>query len=1237
MSSDEQVSDRDPQLEALAAGLKQLVAIVGANDLEPSPERGDWAAQRGRVDEARRLALEVVLPGAEAVLAGITAPEEGDHLRNTCADVVGDAAGLLYAARERDAAATVLAGAARVGQGTEAGALAAEGVRDMQSFCQIIRAWWLFRHDRRAEARTLARGFTAMKLLPTIAASAQRIVDAPEPLKQAPSLFTFNGIGVGVLGERDARGDGTYVTTRYAKLIYIPIFPIDAYRVARGEEEGSYYFLHREPLSRAARIWRWVVLAAVLTAGIGYAVASHVGSPDYRLASAIAAAQEAERGESGADPEAQLARYEAALGDSPEASVETAMPAIEAIVRLSGAGLSEPLTVEQVPKVKRVVRRFEALPRWVRSERGAQPMVARIEALAGQLGEASEDAIDAQIRLLADARRLVESGPESQRIAARQQALRGALAGQIAAAWPLRAIRIYAASGEDPQAVAAAAALIDGLDDGPSQWLELAAEIEAWITAASRVGGFDPAVARARERLAAARTVANAPGRAALLAGDAEALRAALAAAPHDQEIAVAVAQGQRAAGDSEAASATLAALGAPGRLVLATQVALAGVWAELGRVQEAESLLAQVLIDRLPAFEDARVAYSEARGKEAERLLARARTGDLPQSLIVRLNAASEAEQSEIFSKWAEQEMATDSRITSLLAAYTAASEVVPVALALGTIQLQRASGLGGAARAAALNAAEHTFLAIQAEAEGVPSYHLGLGEVYHRLGKREEGDREFASLLDAKDPAIALEVANAYRGLGMSERARELSEKLYTDAPSPIRERAAMLRSLLARTVDEGVTWVERADLNNPFTRSHLLSLEAQKLMAKGEWEQADRKLAEILKGHLADAGTQSSSANNAAVTMLQRYQCTGERSMLDEAVRTLEKSRRLTPDNAVILGNLASAVDHQASVALASTYVDVQRLPLADSEAKLVLGSLAEGRTRADVQKRVRGDAMVQRAIDLYRQSALLAPRSTSPYESEGGWLNVSENLEALRDLVARVEAVENLDASDAAAARERHLSGEDDELQRTSLRTWIGRLDLRIAKLDRRKQGPTLAAATFLRGHYLETQGYMDGAEPAVEAAAAYRLAREIWPDLGCRNDETRALALAALHRAAAASPEFASKLTTDLRRVGLNNILLGLARDPNSAATTAARATPEFGRALASLRERGDDELQLADWAIATIGADPALASQAREALTRESRGLQLRLDSHLDPGDERTRELIAHLAALTRG
>ena len=53
------------------------------------------------------------------------------------------------------------------------------------------------------------------------------------PLNGAPSLFTVNGIGVKVYGRRDydAKTD-TFVKTRCLCVFFIPVFALDAFRVA---------------------------------------------------------------------------------------------------------------------------------------------------------------------------------------------------------------------------------------------------------------------------------------------------------------------------------------------------------------------------------------------------------------------------------------------------------------------------------------------------------------------------------------------------------------------------------------------------------------------------------------------------------------------------------------------------------------------------------------------------------------------------------------------------------------------------------------------------------------------------------------------------------------------------------------------------------------------------------------------------------------------------------------------
>ena len=45
--------------------------------------------------------------------------------------------------------------------------------------------------------------------------------------------FNFNGIGTDYYDEYDFRPDGSYVTTEWASLFYLPLFPIRSVRLIR--------------------------------------------------------------------------------------------------------------------------------------------------------------------------------------------------------------------------------------------------------------------------------------------------------------------------------------------------------------------------------------------------------------------------------------------------------------------------------------------------------------------------------------------------------------------------------------------------------------------------------------------------------------------------------------------------------------------------------------------------------------------------------------------------------------------------------------------------------------------------------------------------------------------------------------------------------------------------------------------------------------------------------------------
>ena len=110
------------------------------------------------------------------------------------------------------------------------------------------------------------------------------------PIRSAPSLFRINGCGATVYGTRDLDPEtGTYVTTYCVCLLWIPILPLRAYRVADAED-GKYY-LGREPLSGFAKLWNSLLVCVGLGLVGIFAFNAHVTSPEYLAGERMADAE----------------------------------------------------------------------------------------------------------------------------------------------------------------------------------------------------------------------------------------------------------------------------------------------------------------------------------------------------------------------------------------------------------------------------------------------------------------------------------------------------------------------------------------------------------------------------------------------------------------------------------------------------------------------------------------------------------------------------------------------------------------------------------------------------------------------------------------------------------------------------------------------------------------------------------------------------------------------------------
>jgi len=90
--------------------------------------------------------------------------------------------------------------------------------------------------------------------------------------------YTFRGIGVLEYGRRDFGGNGSYITTRWFVVFYLPIIPLKSMRLRR-TGQAKYYGLNRAPTYEKIDLERicWPQVIATygwFAAGISLAIAT---------------------------------------------------------------------------------------------------------------------------------------------------------------------------------------------------------------------------------------------------------------------------------------------------------------------------------------------------------------------------------------------------------------------------------------------------------------------------------------------------------------------------------------------------------------------------------------------------------------------------------------------------------------------------------------------------------------------------------------------------------------------------------------------------------------------------------------------------------------------------------------------------------------------------------------------------------------------------------------------------
>lgn len=1192
--------EAEKKLDVLAERIKNVGEFLVELVLEPDPGRDDWKSMQARLDMVRRGMDEVLSILEPALMEASESSELQQLIRERVAGLAMRTGALLQASGDTTGAKRLFREATRITPDTKLRAQYEAAQKEPDLYTRYQHALWLGYHGRAGEADRKLRSLVKETQEPALKEAVRRVLAGPRPVTSAPSLFTLNGCGTGLYGSRDSSEDGSYVATYCLCLLFIPVLPLTAYRVRR-VDSSTYQFLAKERLGPIARAWQGIVAASVVLFIAGSAVSSYLNSPE-RLARL--AFEKAQATEASGSREDALQAYRQVI-DNHSAS-ETRAKAGDAVVRLSLQGLVDPCTRDAQESAGRITTGYLALPSPARTAESSKLMAERLARCANQVGQATPVDTTTALAIMDLALQVADGTPLHADLAKRQTERRKALAASLQAEQPLEALALYSQMLSDPAALESARALIDSFGPAPSLWLEAESHVQAWINAPKDTAEQRATAVTFKQRLAEAKE-AHARNEKLITEGDEAKLTRALKAAPQDQELATTVARLQRDRGDVKAALATLAAVGPMGRMTGMAQMLYALCERDNGQLAEADAHLSRFVAERMQPFQQAQHRYESAAKELQERLVANARAGRLPEDVIQKLNRASEKEQPGIFQAWLIEQMDTDTNLEKLRAEYLRHEVVVPSALALGVLKLQRAAGMEGEARRALLQDAERVFLSIRQEAEDNPRFHLGLGQVYHRLGRTEDGDKELQSLRARKDSRLTEEVASAYRELGLMGQARTLCQEAYDlGADASQRTNAAALCARLAEDLDDEEKWLRRGNVDSPMVQNDLLSLEAQRSLRDGKLVEADRAFAKVASFNERFAKHDAPAANNAAMAYISRYHVTGDAAHLRKAVDHLETAARLAPDNALILANLADALQHLGSVRVLDTWVRTRPLMLSSDQANTLLAALFNGPLRDDVLKVLAKEPALRRAREVGQQVQVLAPQFPTAYSEELLWLHWNRDEAGLAALARRLESLPPFDTSEQAQQRREWSTGEraTQREKRTAQRVALAEQVLQRAQESGHK--PTQAAASLLLSDALDDLLYFQHGPGKLDAlVSASRKAAQLWPQAGLEGQLGEALWKAAVYRAAGKSTELAQGLKEDRGEYGFTlSVHRALERPLADAVRTALRAEPELREAVEHLRLAAKENPSMEQWVIAKDAGDAALERAASAAFAR---------------------------------
>ena len=418
-----------------------------------------------------------------------------------------------------------------------------------------------------------------------------------------------------------------------------------------------------------------------------------------------------------------------------------------------------------------------------------------------------------------------------------------------------------------------------------------------------------------------------------------------------------------------------------------------------------------------LPGAEQAEQEFDAAVKHASSQALERLDRGKGPPAFYSAYKAAQgDAAKQQLVRDHVNEAIREDPRVKEAGERLSEANRVVPVALELGILRLERAQALTGEERQQALTEIEELFLSIQATAGRTTAFKLNLAKVRYWLGKPEEGRTLLDGVLEEGEraPQLLLEVAHTLRLVGDLSAARELAKECYEATKEAegeqeqLRFGAASLCSILATNLDDKLTWLERNDPQDTAAQAALAMGKGQQAAHQSKRAEAARWLKQAVARY-AELPESAAVLNNSAIALYGLWEVTGEQEHLDRYVERILAAEQRQPRDTVLLDNAAGALSTQAVMRQLKGQLDVAGAR-ASPGGGLLRYLARDGEALGKLREAYLSDPSLLEARKRLQRLLLLAPRNASPVAELAGIVSLERKAAPMQALIEHLDAVE-----------------------------------------------------------------------------------------------------------------------------------------------------------------------------------------------------------------------------------